>query len=117
MAAESGPEKQVASSPAASAHPAPDWRDHEHVAEYNRLFEQLVQESGTMDSDREPAFRAFVKNEWVKLTRGKGFEARPDKVPAEAFAATADRWVKTVRKAIKERTTGVKPARRQAKAA
>lgn len=107
MVAESGP----------AAPPAADWRDHEHVAEYNRLFEQLVQESGTLDSDREPAFRAFVKNEWVKLTRGNGFEARPDKVPAEAFATTAETWFKTVRKAIKERTTGVKPSRRQAKAA
>lgn len=117
--AESRPHAAAAAEPAgAEAQTAAgDWRDHPQVAEYNRRFEELVTESATLDTDREPAFRAFVKNEWVKLTRSKEVEARPDRVPADSFEALAAEWQKLVRKALKDRTTGVKPPRRQAKAA
>jgi hypothetical protein len=105
----------TAAPPPYTPDPALNWLEHPHVIEYNRLFEQMIDQSGTRNSDREPACRSFIKNEWMKITRANTVEARPDRVPVDLFWTCIAEWQQLVQRAIGEKQSNAKPARRSSR--
>ncbi|MGI8906824.1 MAG: hypothetical protein ACR2IE_10075 [Candidatus Sumerlaeaceae bacterium] len=112
--AEKPSSRVVAGPPPFSPDSALNWLEHPHVAEYNRVFEQMVDLSGTRNSDREPACRTFIKNEWMKIAWQNNVEARPDRVPADLFVSSIAEWGHVVNAAITEKRT-TKQARRNSR--
>jgi len=93
---EAAPAPAPAPGPVYTPDPSLSWLEHAHVVDYNRRFEAMVTASGLRGTDREPATRSFIKNAWMKLTRDRGLEMRPDLVRAEDYYPCADEWEHTV---------------------
>lgn len=73
------------------------------LQEFVRQTEALVDASGLRNSDREPACRMFLRNEWVKVTEEYGLNEQPDRLPQQHFGECITRWVARVGDALARR--------------
>lgn len=96
--------------------PSLNWLEHAHVVEYNRRFEEIVTLSLTRHTDREPACRSFIKNEWIKLTRERNLEVRPDRISGAAFDQCAAEWELRVTRTMHLKKSAEKGSRRSTRA-
>lgn len=107
-------DKPAAAGPDFTRDPSLNWLEHPQVVEYNRRFEEMVSLSQTRDTDREPACRSFIKNEWMKLARERSLEVRPDRIPSEDYASCTGEWESRVLAAMKVQKAENRQPRRAA---